>query len=100
VDETTRAPVESPAMRVIRDGALAERPGTVLVRRDGSERALDESGAPVRDPRGQVTGAVLVLRDLTEGRRIERDEAAVIAREQAARRDAAALAAVGGARVA
>jgi len=95
VDETTRAPVESPAMRVIRDGGLPERPGTVLVRRDGSERAIDESGAPVRDPRGQVTGAVLVLRDLTDRRRIERDQAAVIAREQAARRDAAALSAVG-----
>ena len=88
VDETTRAPVESPAMRVIRDGGLPERPGTALVRRDGSERAIDESGAPVRDGRGQVTGAVLVLRDLTERRSIERDQ-------QAARRDAAALSAVG-----
>src|SRR4029077_12033181 len=90
-----RAPLESPAMRVIRDGGLPERPGTVLVRLDGSERAIDESGAPVRDASGQVTGAVLVLRDLTERRRIEPDQAAVIAREEAARRDAAALSAVG-----
>jgi PAS domain S-box-containing protein len=95
VGEETRAPIESPVVRVIRDGDLAGRPGTLLVRRDGHERPIDESGAPVRDAHGLVVGAVLVLRDLTERRGIERDQAKVIAREQAARRDAAALSAVG-----
>ena len=95
IGEETRAPVESPVVRVIRDGALSGRPGTLLVRRDGHERPIDEAGAPLRDPRGLVVGAVLVLRDLTERRSVERDQAAVIAREQAARRDAAALSAVG-----
>ena len=95
VGEETRAPVESPVVRVIRDGGLTGRPGTVLVRRDGHERPIEESGAPVRDARGLVVGAVLVLRDLTERRSTERDQTAVIAGEQAARRDAAALSAVG-----
>jgi PAS domain S-box-containing protein len=95
VAEETRAPVESPVARVIRDGDLAPRPGTRMIRRDGQERPIDESGAPVRDPTGRVVGAVLVFRDLTERRSIERDQAVVIAREQAARRDAAALSAVG-----
>jgi PAS domain S-box-containing protein len=95
VGEETRAPVESPVARVIRDGGLTGQPGTLLVRRDGHERPIDESGAPVRDPRGLVVGAVLVLRDLSERRSIERNQAAVIAREQTARRDAAALSAVG-----
>ncbi len=95
VNEETREPVESPVTRVIRDGTLGARPGTLLIRRDGQERAIDESGTPVRDPSGRVVGAVLVLRDLTERRSVERDQAMVIAREQAARRDAAALSAVG-----
>ena len=95
VDEETRAPIESPVTHVIRDRDLTGRLGTLLIRRDGLERAIDESGAPVRDQTGRVAGAVLVFRDLTERRSIERDQAAVIAREQAARRDAAALSAVG-----
>ncbi|HZP37331.1 MAG TPA: GAF domain-containing protein [Methylomirabilota bacterium] len=95
VSEETRAPVESPAARVVRDGALAPRTGLLLVRRDGQERPVDESGARLFDPEGAVDGAVLVLRDLTERRSIEREQAAVIAREQSARRDAAALSAVG-----
>ena len=95
VGEQSREPVESPVTRVIRDGVLTGRPGTLLIRRDGQERAIDESGTPVRDPTGRVLGAVLVFRDLTERRSIERDQAVVIAREQAARRDAAALSAVG-----
>jgi PAS domain S-box-containing protein len=95
VGEDTRAPLESPVACVIRDGHLTGRPGPLLIRRDGQERAVDESGAPVRDHDGQLVGVVLVFRDLTERRSIERDQAAVIAREQAARRDAAALSAVG-----
>ncbi len=95
LSEETRAPVESPAARVVRDGALAPRSGLLLVRQDGQERPVDESGARVLDPDGAVDGAVLVLRDLTERRSIERDQAMVIAREQAARRDAAALSEVG-----
>ena len=95
VSEETRAPVESPAARVVRDGTLAPRSGLLLVRRDGQERPVDESGARVLDAEGAVDGAVLVLRDLTERRSIEREQATVIAREQAARRDAAALSAVG-----
>jgi PAS domain S-box-containing protein len=96
VAEATREPVESPATRVIRENDVVALPGGAgLVRGDGQERAVDGSGAPVRNPGGDTVGVVLVLRDLTERRAIERDQARVLAREQAARRDAAALSAVG-----
>jgi PAS domain S-box-containing protein len=39
---------------------------TVLIARDGSERSIADSCAPIRDRDGQVVGAVLVFRDVTE----------------------------------
>ena len=39
---------------------------------DGREILINESGAPVRDAHGQITGAVVILRDVTERRRQER----------------------------
>ncbi len=39
---------------------------TVLIARDGSECAIADSCAPIRDGGGQVVGAVLVFRDVTE----------------------------------
>jgi PAS domain S-box-containing protein len=39
--------------------------------RDGRERIMSVSGAPVRDDTGQITGAVAVYRDITERRQLE-----------------------------
>ena len=71
--EDSRLPVESPVKRVLREGAtvgLANH--TALVARDGRERAIADSGAPIRDPDGNVSGVVLVFRDQTEERQAER----------------------------
>src|SRR2546423_8922581 len=40
---------------------------------DGRELDLNTSGAPMRDADGRVTGGVLVARDVTERRRLERE---------------------------
>ena len=71
IGEETRAPVESPVARVIRDGAEWRPARAPCCPADGHERADRRSG-PMRDRRGLVVGAVLVLRDLTERRSIER----------------------------
>ena len=39
---------------------------TLLIARDGSERAIADSCAPIRDRDGRVIGAVLVFRNVTE----------------------------------
>jgi PAS domain S-box-containing protein len=44
---------------------------TVLIRRDGTECPIDDSTAPIRDERG-VSGCVLIFRDVTSQREIER----------------------------
>ncbi len=73
VNEDTRATVESPVARVIREGTVVGLANhTVLLARDGSELPIDDSGAPIRDARGRIVGVVLVFRDVTERRRAER----------------------------
>jgi len=73
VDERTRERVETTARRAIRDGVIVGLEShSVLVRKDGSERPIDDSASPIRDARGTVVGCVLVFRDITERRRVER----------------------------
>ncbi len=66
VNEKTRQPVENPALRAIRDGEIVGLANqTVLIARDGTERAIDDSAAPLRDQNRRVIGVVLVFRDVT-----------------------------------
>jgi PAS domain S-box-containing protein len=72
LDEGTRRPVENPALRALRDGTVTGLTNhTLLVARDGTERPIDDSAAPIRDGTGAVLGAVLVFRDVTEQHRLE-----------------------------
>src|SRR5206468_6838087 len=76
VHELTREPAENPADRVLRGGqAVGLASHTVLMARDGVERPIDDSAAPVRDESGATVGAVLVFRDVTEKRRAEEERA-------------------------
>jgi PAS domain S-box-containing protein len=73
IDEQTRQPVADPALRALREGArVGLSPGTLLVSRDGHERPIDDSAAPIRGADGQVIGAIIVFRDITERRKAER----------------------------
>jgi PAS domain S-box-containing protein len=66
VDEQTRRPAGDPAPREVAVAGPANH--AVLLGRDGSERAVDDSAAPIRDEAGAVPGAVLVSRGVA-GRR-------------------------------
>jgi PAS domain S-box-containing protein len=72
VNEFTRAAVESPVTRVLREGAIVGLANhTILIARDGSEVPIDDSAAPIRAADGSVQGTVLVFRDITDRRRAE-----------------------------
>jgi len=76
VNELTRQPVENPAMRALRDGVIVGLANhTVLIKKDGSECPLDDSAAPIRNEVGHVSGCVLIFRDVTAQRLIERNKA-------------------------
>jgi len=74
----TRKTVESPVARALREGmkvGLSNR--TLLIAKDGTERPIgpiDNSAVPIRNDQGELVGAVLVFRDITE---LHRQELAV-----------------------
>ena len=76
VNEDTRQPVDNPATKALRHGVIVGLANhTLLIRKDGSERPIDDSAAPIRDAHGRVSGCVLIFRDVTEQRRAEQDRA-------------------------
>jgi two-component system cell cycle sensor histidine kinase/response regulator CckA len=75
VNEFSRAPVENPVHRVLRERVIAGLENhTILIAADGFETPIDDSAAPIQQD-GQLLGVVLVFRDVTERRRAQRDAA-------------------------
>jgi PAS domain S-box-containing protein len=69
VNEHTRQPVENPAERALATGQVVGLANhTALIARDGTEHAIGDSAAPIRDKDGTVTGVILVFRDVGERR--------------------------------
>jgi PAS domain S-box-containing protein len=76
VNERTRQAAENPVERALSEGAIVGLANhTVLLSRDGTECAIDDSAAPIRDRDGTITGCVLIFRDVSERRRLERESA-------------------------
>lgn len=72
VNEFSRAAVDNPVTRVLKEGVVVGLANhTLLLAKDGREIPIDDSGAPIKDDRGRVLGAVLIFRDITERRRAE-----------------------------
>ncbi|MFA6444489.1 MAG: EAL domain-containing protein, partial [Sterolibacterium sp.] len=72
VNADTREAIADPVHLVITRGqevGLANH--TLLLSRDGREYQISESAAPIRNPAGEIVGAVLVFSDITEKYRIE-----------------------------
>ncbi len=74
INEQTRQKVVDPAEKVLQSGMIVGLANhTVLVRKDGTEVPIDDSGAPIQGAEGKITGVVLVFRDITERKKIERE---------------------------
>ncbi len=73
VNEASRAPAANPVDKVLASGrtvGLANH--TLLIARDGTERPIDDSAAPIRGADGEIVGVVLVFRDIADRRGAER----------------------------
>lgn len=69
INEETREPATNPVDRVLQEGVVVGLANhTVLIDRQGNEHYITDSGAPVYDAQGQISGAVLVFRDKTAKR--------------------------------
>ncbi len=74
VDEAGGKLLFDPVERCVREGKVVELPGySLLIRRDGVEFAIRDSVAPIRDREGRIVGTVLVFKDVTELRGMERE---------------------------
>ena len=74
VNEETRAQVENPALRALREGHIVGLANhTILLSKDGVEWPIDDSAAPIRTQDGTVNGTILVFREITD-RKLQESE--------------------------
>ena len=72
ISEDTRQAVDNPAAKVLRFGIVVGLANhTMLVARDGREIPIDDCGSPIIDDDGDITGTVLVFRDISDRRRTD-----------------------------
>jgi PAS domain S-box-containing protein len=75
VNEHSGEAVESPVARALGAGVAVELANhTALVRKDGSERPIEDSAAPIKDEEGELVGCVLIFRDVSKRRLLEAEE--------------------------
>lgn len=73
VNEGAREKADNPVQKVLAEGKVAGLANhTILISRDGTEYSIDDSAAPIHDDKGKLFGVVLVFRDITERRQLER----------------------------
>jgi len=75
INEKTGKPVENPIKRVLREGVIVGLANhTVLIAKDGKRYPIADSGAPIKDNKGKIIGAVMVLRDITEHKKADEEK--------------------------
>jgi PAS domain S-box-containing protein len=66
----THNPVENPMVKVLQNGTIFSLPPeTILITKDGVEIPIDDTASPIKDDKDEITGAVLVFRDITDRKR-------------------------------
>lgn len=79
VDDRVRNPIELSILRALRESVSVHLTNhALLIARDGSERPIEESASPVRSESGEVLGAVLIFRDISD---LKREQGTRIASE-------------------
>lgn len=75
--EETRSLIESPITQALEEDRIVGIPEkTILIAKNGTEIPIDDSAAPVKDEQGEITGAVIVFRDVTERKEAEKSRLA------------------------
>lgn len=73
--EGTGEKADNPVLRALGENRIVKLANhTVLISKKGAVYSIDDSAAPIKDPTsGEIIGAVLVFRDITERNRRERE---------------------------
>lgn len=71
VDGTTRERMVSPSKRAMHQDRIVELElGSILIRHDGTDLAIEDSAAPILNRLGRIVGAVIVFHDARESRTV------------------------------
>ncbi|MBL4801434.1 MAG: PAS domain S-box protein [Emcibacter sp.] len=74
INATTRKTVMDPANKVLGSGKVVDLAShTILISKDGTEHQISDSAAPIRDDDNDVTGVVLVFRDITAEHTVQQE---------------------------
>ncbi len=74
INAKTRDSVENPVFRVLKEGKIIGLANhTVLISKDGTERQIADSGAPIMSENGDILGVVLIFRDVTEEYKLQNE---------------------------
>jgi PAS domain S-box-containing protein len=69
INEDTREKVENPVAKVLKEGLVVGLANhTLLISKNGGEIPIADSGAPIKNRKGEVVGVVMVFRDQSEER--------------------------------
>jgi PAS domain S-box-containing protein len=69
VNEESHDKVENPVQRVLKEGLVAGLTNhSLLISKEGKEIPIADSGAPIRNEKGEITGVVLVFHDQSQER--------------------------------
>jgi PAS domain S-box-containing protein len=72
LNEDSKERLENPVTRIIRDNVILGRTNhTILISKFGKEIFIDHSSAPLRDDKGNITGVVLIITDISDRRKAE-----------------------------
>jgi PAS domain S-box-containing protein len=70
INEKTKKPVTNPVKKILKKGVIVGLANhTVLISKSGKHYPIDDSGAPIKDKKQKIIGAVLVFHDVTEERK-------------------------------
>lgn len=71
VNETTRHTIDNPIKHCIENNKTAKLDrDIILINHSGKELAIEDTASPIRSKDGNITGAVLVFRDVSEAREL------------------------------
>ncbi|GBD92613.1 sporulation kinase E [bacterium BMS3Abin05] len=74
IRKKTGEPCEDPVQKIIATSGTVDLANTlILTAKDGTQRTIVISGAPLRDEDSRIIGVVIVLRDVTERQRLEEE---------------------------
>lgn len=72
IDPATQTPITNPLLQAIDQGDRITRTHNCILRtKDGLERSIRDTAAPIRNNKGEIMGGVLVFQDITEHQQAE-----------------------------